>query len=264
MKKKLLVAVLLALVAVGSLYLYSRSLQDEVAGGQKVTILVAASDIEVGQRVTKANLAQRPVPEAYVGQGTVKRGGEALVLGRPVTVKVSQGDPIVWSDFDLPRSGAGKPLSAVVQKGQRALTLPVDLSGSLAGMLRPGDHVDIMGTFAKGQGTDWATVTLLQNVLVLATGDVRGGGEGDSETAAPGAPPRGFSSITVSVDPEEAELLVFSMQRGPVNVALRSKEDIETVDDLPDKNFGDIFESQKRAAFQRRHAAKKIEALKAQ
>ena len=55
------------------------------------------------------------------------------------------------------------------------------------------------------------------------------------------------------------------MQRGPVNVALRSQDDIETVDDVPDKNFGDIFEQQKRARrFARRHAAKKIEALKAQ
>jgi hypothetical protein len=36
------------------------------------------------------------------------------------------------------------------------------------------------------------------------------------------------------------------------------------VEDLPDKNFGDIFEQQKRVAFQRRHAAKKIEALKSQ
>jgi len=263
MKRKLLVAVLLAVIAVGALYLYSLSLQNEVAGGQKVTILVAAQDIEVGQRITKANLAQRQVPEAYVGQGTVKRGGESVVLGRQVTVKISQGDPILWSDFDIQRPGATKRLSAVVQKGQRALTIPVDLSGSLAGMLRPGDHIDLMGTFAKGQGTDWATVTLLQNVLVVATGDLRGGAENDAESSTPGAV-RGFSSITVSVDPEEAELLVFAMQRGPVNVALRSAEDIETVEDLPDKNFGDIFESQKRAAFVRRHAAKKIEALKAQ
>ena len=38
-------AVGLALIAaVVALYLYSRSLQNEVAGGQKVTILVAAED----------------------------------------------------------------------------------------------------------------------------------------------------------------------------------------------------------------------------
>ena len=41
-------------------------------------------------------------------------------------------------------------------------------------------------------------------------------------------------------------------------------EDMETVDDVPDKTFGDIFEMQKRAAFTRKRAQKKIEALKAQ
>ena len=68
----------------------------------------------------------------------------------------------------------------------------------------------------------------------------------------------------MSVDPEEAELLVFAMQRGPVNVALRSQDDVATFDDVPEKNFGDIFEQKRRADFVRRHAAKKIGELKAQ
>ena len=262
MTKKLLVAVGLALIAMLALWLYSRSLQEEVAGGQKVTILVAGEDIPAGARLAKANLAIREVPEAYVHQSSIRKGEENQIIGRPVAEKISQGQPLLWSDFELQKSATARRLSAAVQKGQRALTLPVDQSGSLAGMLRPGDHVDILGTFARAQ-QDYATVTLLQNVLVLATGEMRGSGENEeAASAAPG--PRTFNNITVSVDPEEAELLVFAMQRGPVNVALRSQDDLETVEDLPDKNFGDIFEQQKRVAFQRRHAAKKIEALKAQ
>ena len=129
-------------------------------------------------------------------------------------------------------------------------------------MLRPGDHVDVLGTFARAQ-QDYATVTLLQNVLVLATGEVRGSGENEEPTT-PGGAPHSFNNITVSVDPEEAELLVFAMQRGPVNVALRSQDDVATFDDVPEKNFGDIFEQKRRADFVRRHAAKKIGELKAQ
>ncbi len=264
MKKKLVVAVGLALIAMLSLWLYSRSLQDEVAGGQKVTILVAAEDIAAGARLTKASLAVREVPEAYVHQASIRKGEENQIIGRPVSEKVSQGQPLLWSDFELQKSASSRRLSGAVQKGQRALTIPVDMSGSLAGMLRPGDHVDVLGTFARGQGTDWATVTLLQNVLVLATGDLRGAGEGEEVVPSTNQGPRTFSNITVSVDLEEAELMVFSMQRGPINIVLRSQEDIETVDNVPDKNFGDIFETQKRAAFARRHAAKKIEALKPQ
>jgi pilus assembly protein CpaB len=262
MKKKLVVAVGLALIAMLSLWLYSRSLEKEVAGGQKVVTLVAAEDIPAGARVTKASLAFREVPEAYVHQSSIRKGEENQIIGRPVAEKIVQGQPLLWSDFELQKSATSRRLAGAVQKGQRAVTLPVDVSGSLAGMLRPGDHIDIMGTFARGQGTDWATVTLLQNVLVLATGDLRGTGEGEEQPQAAG--PRTFGNITVSVDLEEAELLVFSMQRGPINIALRSQEDLETVDDVPDKNFGDIFETQKRQAFARKHAQRKIEALKPQ
>ena len=262
MKKKLVVAVGLALIAVLSLWLYSRSLQEETAGGQKVTVLVAGEDIAAGGRVTKASLALRDVPEAYVHPAAIRKGEENQIIGRPVANKISQGQPLLWSDFELQRTAASRRLSAAVQKGQRAITIPVDVSGSLAGMLRPGDHVDVIGTFAKNQGADWSTVTLLQNVLVIASGDQRGAVENEEPAGPPGSQ-HTFSNITVSVDLEEAELLVFSMQRGPINVALRAQDDIETVDDVPEKNFSDIFEVQKRAAFQRRHAAK-IEVLKPQ
>jgi pilus assembly protein CpaB len=261
MTKKLAVAVGLALIAMLALWLYSRSLQEEVAGGQKVTILVASEDVPAGARLAKANLAVRDVPEAYVHQSSIRKGEENQIIGRPVAEKISQGQPLLWSDFELQKSAAQRRLSAAVQKGQRAITIPVDISGSVAGMLRPGDRVDILGTFARAQA-DYATVTLLQNVLVLATGEMRGTGEGESEPAQGGQ--RTFNNITLSVDPEEAELMVFAMQRGPVNVALRSQDDVATFDDVPEKNFGDIFESKKRADFVRRHAAKKIGELKAQ
>jgi len=202
------------------------------------------------------------VPEAYVNKASIRVGEENVIIGRPVANKIGSGDDILWSDLELQKSAATRRLSAAVQKGQRALTIPVDVSGSLAGMLRPSDRIDILGTFARAQGADYATVTLLQNVTVIATGDVRGEGEATEGGGMGGQ--RSFTNITVSVDLEEAELLVFALQRGPVSIVLRAQEDIETVDDLPDKNFGDIFESQKRAAFARKHAAKKIEALKTQ
>jgi pilus assembly protein CpaB len=255
MTKKLAVALGLALIALLSLLLYSQSLQKEVGGGRKVSVLVAATEIPAGARLAKSSLAVREVPEAYVHQAALRQGEEAQVIGRPVADKIVQGQPILWSDFELQKSPAARRLSAAVQKGQRAVTIPVDISGSLGGMLRPGDHVDVLGTFARAQ-QDYATVTLLQNVLVLATGEVRGGAEGEELAAGGGT--RTFNNITVAVDPEEAELLVFAMQRGPINIALRAQEDVATVDDVPEKNFGDIFEQKRRAEFVRRHASKPV------
>ena len=95
MTKKLLVAVGLALIAMLALWLYSRSLQEEVAGGQKVTILVAGEDIPAGARLAKANLAVRDVPEAYVHQSSIRKGEENQIIGRPVAEKIAQGQPLL-------------------------------------------------------------------------------------------------------------------------------------------------------------------------
>lgn len=262
MRKKVVIAVGLAAIAVLSLVLWSRSVVNEVGGGKKVWVAVAGEDLQPGARVSKASIAFSEIPESYVHPEAVRKGEETQIVNRPVSEKIAQGQPFLWSNFDQLKTSGGRRLASAVQKGQRALTIPVDLSGSMAGMLRPGDHVDIMGTFARSQGTDFATVTLLQNVLVIATGDVRGE-SAEAEAARNGEGSRTFPSITVSVDLEEAELLVFAMQRGPINIALRGTEDMETEEQVPDKNFGDIFEAPKRQSFAKRHQVR-IQALKAQ
>src|SRR5437899_10128443 len=101
MTKKLAVAVGLALIAMLALWLYSRSLQEEVAGGQKVQILVAAEEIAAGTRLSKANLAVREVPESFVFPSSIRKGEEAHIIGRPVAEKLTQGQPLQWNDFEL-------------------------------------------------------------------------------------------------------------------------------------------------------------------
>jgi pilus assembly protein CpaB len=260
MKNRLIIATLLAVVCAVSLYLYGDSLRKEVAGGQKIGILVATKELKPGTRITKAMIAVQEVPIAYRHPQALERDDDNKILGRPVTTTVLEGAPLLWPNFEVGQTGgASSQLSKNLQKGQRALTVPVDMQGSLAGMLRPGDHIDMLGTFARGQGGEFSTVTLLQNVVVLATGDTRSEAELSS-----GSAPKGFTNITVSLDPEEAELLAFAVQRGPLAIALRAQEDVVTIEDLPEKNFGDIFEVQRRAAFAHRHKKGGIEALKAQ
>src|SRR6266850_3903748 len=104
MTKKLLVAVGLALIAMLALWLYSRSLQEEVVGGQKVQILVAAEDIPAGARLAKSNLAIRDVPEAYVHNASIRKTEANQIIGRPVADKISQGQPLLWSDFEILKS----------------------------------------------------------------------------------------------------------------------------------------------------------------
>src|SRR5262249_14697447 len=146
-------------IAAVGLWFWANSFEKSQGGGEKIAVLVAGQEIAAGSRVAKEQLAIREVPEAYVHDTTIRQGEENKIIGRPVTAKIPQGQVLLWSDFELQRSANTRRLSVAVPKGQRAITIPVDISGALGGMLRPGDHVDLMGTFAKGPN-DWSTVTL--------------------------------------------------------------------------------------------------------
>jgi pilus assembly protein CpaB len=146
----------------------------------------------------------------------------------------------------------------------RAITIPVDGALSMGGLLRPGHRVDILGTFSRGakwSAAERATVTLLQNVLVLATGrDLRGEAEEGGERG------RRFRTVTLSVGLEESELLSLASIQGQLSLVLRGRQDLTAMRDVPEKGMADIWEAERRNALQekpRRTAHPGIERLRA-
>jgi pilus assembly protein CpaB len=109
------------------------------------------------------------------------------------------------------------------------------------GCVKPNDHVDILGTFMKPEKKEWVTITLLQNVTVLAVGSrLFSKDRGSSETASS----RGDQTVTVLVTPEEAELLTFSVDKGKISLSLRNqndKNDALTID-LPEPSLIPFFD----------------------
>jgi pilus assembly protein CpaB len=88
--------------------------------------------------------------------------------------------------------------------------------------VRPNDHIDILGTFQDPKSGQMVTVTLLQNVIVLATGKITG----STNIQALDIGERNYQSVTVMVLPEEAEIVVLASQLGHLHLTLRNPEDI--------------------------------------
>ena len=260
MRNKLIVASVLAGGAALAIYLYLDGVARAHSGGAPVPILVARESLAQGARLNQHNGAVKAYPSGYVHPEAIVERDVGEFLGRPVHNAIAAGQPILQTDF-VQRSMAGdRPLSQVLPKGMRALTIPVDVSSSLGGLLRPGDRVDVMGTFQRmggGQG-ERTTVTLLQKVEVLATG-------ARMDAQSDGTNRRGeanFGNITVAVTLEEAELLAFSMSRGQLHVALRQSDDLGVVENPPEVDFTNIFEPVKRIRLQQSRPAA-IERLRA-
>jgi pilus assembly protein CpaB len=112
-----------------------------------------------------------------------------------------------------------------VKPGIRALTIAVDEINSISGMLQPGDRIDLLFSArlperdgARGQGGE-ATLPLFQGLLVLATGrQVRAGVD---ERGAQ----RSYSTVTVEVEPEQAQRLVVAQRTGKLTAVLRNPDD---------------------------------------
>jgi pilus assembly protein CpaB len=250
--------------AAGGLHLaYVRSLAAEARGGEAVEVLVAARDANKGKTLDEKATAARRVPEAWVDGRVVRMARAKEVLGLALTVDLAAGDAVQWSDFaERPDPGASD-LARLVPSGNRALTIPVNAALSMGGLLRPGHRVDILGTFARGgdRRGDKTTVTLLQNVVVLATGqDV---GAGDKGGAAATGSSR-YGTATLSVTLEQAELLSFASTQGSLSLVLRGDQDLEVVEGVPEKGQADVWEAERRTSLQRAPAprAAAIERLK--
>ncbi len=199
-----------------------------------VRIIVAKKDIRRGTPVSKAMVASRKMPRKFLHRQFILAEDFELILDQNIKNRAGAGAPLLWSDFEIE---AAKPLSDVIIKGKRAITIGVDELSSVAGMVSQGDHVDILGTFALGktpEGPAEFTAVLLQDVTVIGRGLEPGMAEPLSFGPASGR--RGYSSLTLLVSPEEAELIVFAQAHSAITLSLRHPDDRE-IKELPVIDF---------------------------
>ena len=166
--------------------------------------------------------------------GTLFLGVSALELGPPS-----------WRQRVLDRTG----LSAVLEKGQRGVSITVAAESASGGFVVPNDHVDVILTrsTAKGQTSE----SILTNVRVLAINARLGetgttGAAGDGAEAAVADPKSqvfsGGAIATLALTPDQADTVINASQLGKLSLSLRSIIDFaETVvDDAPTKRNAPI------------------------
>ncbi len=88
-------------------------------------------------------------------------------------------------------------------------TRGIEVTTALATWLSVGDHVDVISTFKDPQTNELVSVTMLQNVVVLAV---------EKST-----PPR----VSLNVIPEEAEMLAVAQALGTLTLTSRNAADID-------------------------------------
>lgn len=246
MKNKLVLVVAL-LVGILAFWLSARYLAKERAklyeGAVKIKVIVAKRDIAAMTELTRDDLVLNDVYKSAVGDNVFLPEDAERVLGKRLKHPLRKNEPLWWTHVDMPRE-IESGLAPVIQKGKRALSIAISGAAAVSGLVKPNDHVDLLGTFTfpsrtNPNQTESVTLTLLQDVTVLATGSnlARQNTEAGSETRS------GYSMVTFEVSTHEAEILVFAQQtRGQLYMSLRNPNDVSHQAAFPSVNF-DYLES---------------------
>src|SRR6202008_472355 len=134
------------------------------------------------------------------------------VIGRGVIVPILKGQFIISGQLAGVNVGTGLP--SLIPPGMRAVGVAVNDVTSVAGFVTPGTRVDVLMT----PGDEHRTITVLQNVAVLATGSTLEHNDG-------AAAPRNFSVATLLVRLDDAERLILATKEGRVQLVLGNPVD---------------------------------------
>ena len=240
----LVAGLILALAAAFSVNVYlnkQKKIYQEEAGRlaakkqeNQAAVLVARQEIPKGASITSEMLDTKILPREYVAPQAISSLDR--VSGMVTVVPIAKDEQITLTKLSYPRQAGG--LAEVTPVGKRAITINTDSLSSVAGMIRPGDYVDLIATLpvpvqlpGGKQATQAASVPLFQNVLVLAVGQEMGT---VSQAEAGGRYGKGeqkrepYSLITLALNPEEANLVAFVQEQGKFRMILRSPADSQT------------------------------------
>jgi Flp pilus assembly protein CpaB len=160
---------------------YKRHVQ---RGEGKVTVLVAARDIPAGTSgadvVDQKMLKEQTVPRKSVVAGAISSPDQ---LSQYVaTQDVFEGEQVSTRRFSPPTE---QGIRSLIKGTQRAYELAGDTNQLLAGTLKEGDHIDVVGNWkVKSNGGDnenAITRVILRNILVMRA--AIGGGSGATVTS---------------------------------------------------------------------------------
>ena len=215
-------------------------------GWNLVPVVVSAVDLSEGTVVTMEMVSQRAIPEQFVTSSVVKPDSASYVIGQKVLVALQAGDPLLWSQFETTR--ASERLSTKVQKKARAVTLAVNGESAVGGWVRPNDHIDLIGSFKDPQSNEPVAVTLMQNLIVLATGKITG-------TTNINLIPEGqraYNNVSVLVVPEEAEILVLAQDLGKLTMTLRNDDDLDVMEERGRATIGTLMSGERTRVLQQK------------
>ncbi len=236
-KLALFLVLVIALVAVSifgvSMMNQSSSNQSkQVAGGLSGSgaatqqILVAGGLEQAGSLLQPSDIRSATVLANAVPPGASLDTpmNRSVLIGAMTRTAISPGAPIL--DGQVIHPGDHGFLAAVLAPGMVATTVGVDAISGAAGLIWPGDHVDVLLTETLDDpsvplGQRIVAEVVMRDIRVIATGQqlVQGGQvTNNGKTQAPA------TTVTLEVTPDQAARTAVAAKLGPLSLVVHSAE----------------------------------------
>jgi pilus assembly protein CpaB len=198
----------------------------EVPKAAVTKILVSTHALPAGQFVQPNDLEWQAWPDDALNASYIVSGSRAVdeLVGSVVRAGIASGEPI--TDDRLIKKGDRGFLSAIMAPGTRAVTVQLQQNVGLAGLVLPGDHVDVVLTAVvpsnvPNEPEHRASETVLEDIRVVAIDQKMTDMSNETVMAR---------SATLEVTPKQAEVLALVTDMGKLSLTLRS---IAAGDDKP-------------------------------
>ena len=194
-----------------------------------VDVLVAKSDIGLGQSVKSDDLQWQTWPSATASNSFIRRSDkpEAMkdVVGSIARAPFIAGEPI--RDQKLVRAEGSGFMAAILPSGMRAVSTEISPETGAGGFILPNDRVDVVLTRRlknpdSNQPDAVTSEIILINVRVLAIDQAPK--EKDGQNAVVG------KTVTLELKPGQIATLTAGRQAGTLSLALRSIADVNMVE----------------------------------
>ncbi len=178
---------------------------------KKTYVLVADKNLPTGTLIKENLLTWQAWPDAKLHQSYLIKDKNDLteLVGSVVRRAIAAGEPV--SIGRLVKPGSRGFLAAVLRPGYRAVSLRINATSSISGLVFPGDRVDVILTHTVRAKR--VSETVLTNVRVLAI---------DQQTNDQTTAPKVGKHATFEVTPKQAEMFSVLGDMGKLSLSLRS------------------------------------------
>ncbi len=203
---------------------------------QTVEVLVAKSDIGLGQTVSPDNLQWQTWPAGAASNNFIRRSDRpdatTEIAGSIARAPFITGEPI--REPKLVKANGSGFMAAILPSGMRAVSTEISPETGAGGFILPNDRVDVIlskrekNAALPGSPDVINSEIILPNIRVLAIDQAPKEKDGQNNVVG--------KTVTLELKPEQAETLARSRQTGTLSLALRSIADVNVAENKPEQD----------------------------